>query len=53
MLLHGKGQTQEIMQVFSQNIVLCMCELQIDIQLKATIYALLNFCLNSGLSMTV
>lgn len=48
-----KSSNLEIHACFSQNIVLCVLELWSDIQLKANSYALLNFCLNSGLSITL
>lgn len=38
---------------FSQNTALCMQRLQINIQLNPTLYALLNICLNPGLSITL
>lgn len=38
---------------FFQNTALCMQRLQINIQLNPTLYALLNTCLNSGLSITL
>lgn len=38
---------------FFQNTALCMQILQINIQLSPTLYALLNICLNPGLSITL